>query len=441
MITIDGGAPRARTRSAQRPAAAALVLTLLLLPELAPAQVGPAARRADVAAVQGILAVQRLDGWLLTDQAGDNPLARRVVVPAGHPVQRWFYYVPARGTPTLLVHASERGLFAGLPGNTLEYTGYRELEAGLGQMLRGARQVAMEYAPESRIPALTRVDAATVQLVRRRRVKVRSSAELVQFALSLWGPAGRIAHHVAVHHLSRLRDEALAFIAQRVRGGQGVSEYEVQQLILRGYRMRGIVGPPPVVAAAARSADPAYRPTAELSHDIARGDLLRLSLAARVEQGARPIYAELRWMAYVGEQVPERLVALFDAVVAARDAAIELLRERVRRRRPPRGHELDQRARQVISTAGHAAGILHPTGHSLDEELLGAGANLDDTEVRDTRPLVIGSGFTVSPCIYLRGQVGLCAGGNVYIGPGDIEVTTPLQQHISPIPAPRPGGS
>src|SRR5437879_2241762 len=42
-----------------------------------PARVG----LADVPSVQGLLAVQRLDGWLLYDRDGSNPIAVRLVAP------------------------------------------------------------------------------------------------------------------------------------------------------------------------------------------------------------------------------------------------------------------------------------------------------------------------------------------------------------------------
>src|SRR5262245_49115285 len=47
----------------------------------------PTAARAhfDLAAVQGLLAVQRLDGWLLSDDGAANPIARRLVNPDGAP--------------------------------------------------------------------------------------------------------------------------------------------------------------------------------------------------------------------------------------------------------------------------------------------------------------------------------------------------------------------
>ncbi len=49
----------------------------------------------DLTAVQGLLAVQRLDGWLLYDRDGSNPIAVKLVAPSGRPQRPWFYMIPA----------------------------------------------------------------------------------------------------------------------------------------------------------------------------------------------------------------------------------------------------------------------------------------------------------------------------------------------------------
>src|SRR5262245_48719734 len=86
----------------------------------------PPRARFDLAAVQGLLAVQRLDGWLLSDDGAVNPIARRLVNPDGAPARRWFYLIPATGEPIALVHAAELGDFARVPGQHVAYTGYKD---------------------------------------------------------------------------------------------------------------------------------------------------------------------------------------------------------------------------------------------------------------------------------------------------------------------------
>ncbi len=382
-------------------------------------------------AVQGILAVQALDGWLLYGRQKQNPIANELVNPDGTPVRPWFYLIPTKGQPVMLVHKSEAANFRRVPGRKIEYTGHRNLRAGLRKVLRGVKRVAMEYSPKSNIPSLSRVDAGTIERVRGYGIKIRSSAQLVQFTKSIWRPAGRISHYVAAHHLDMLRQDALAFIAQQIKANKPVTEYQVQQRILRGYKIRGIRGPAPTVASGVNAADPRYVPSASKNRTIAKGDLVVLDLAARLDGAKRAIFAEVIWVAYVGNKTPDRFVNLFKVVVGARDAAIAYIEKRVKRRRAIKGYQADQAARSFIGKAGHAAKFIHRTGHSIDTDIHGDGANLDDFETHDTRNLVVGAGFSVEPGIYFKNQFGLRTGSIVYLARGAVEVTTRLQTEIT----------
>lgn len=389
-------------------------------------------KRVDVEAVQGVLAVRSLDGWLLADSKGRNPIASDLVQPDGVTKRQWFYFIPAFGQPSILVHKSEASAFVKVPGIKIEYTGYRDLKAGLRTLLAGTTTVAMEYAPKSGIRSLTRVDAGTVDLVRKSGVAIQSSADLVQFTKSLWGPDGRIAHYTAVHHLTMLREEAFAFIAERVQAKRPITEYDVQVFLTNGYRVRGLTGAT-TIAVGENSATPNYQPTSRASKSIAEGQLVLLELNGAVEDSERPVYASLSWVAYVGETVPARLHKTFKVVADARDATVEFIREGVKGRRLVKGFEADQKARNEVGKAGLASRFLHRTGHSLDTSLEGDGANLDDYETHDTRSLVTGSGFTVGPGIYVPGDYGMRSIVDVHVARGGIEVTTPVQTRITPI--------
>ena len=383
----------------------------------------------DLGAVQGLLAVQRLDGWLLFDRDGENPIANRLVAPEGHPQRAWFYLIPARGEPIALVHTAEQRSFEHLPGKKLTYLGYRDLDKQLRAMLKGMHAVAVEYSPMATVPNVSRVDAGTLELIRQTGVTVHSSATLVQFTKAMWGDAGRTAHYVAVHHIVELRKEALAFVAKRLRAGQPVTEYEVQQRIVHGMTVRGLVGPPPVVAAGVDTADPYYVPTAARTRQIQQGDLIVISLAAKVDK-PEGIYAAQTWCAIAAATVPPDIEKLFQTVALARDQALALISDRSRKHRPITGAEVDDATRAFIKKAGMIDHVMHRTGHSIDSDLQGGGADLDDFEVKDTRSLTPGTGFTVGPGLYLPGQYGVRSEVSVYLSPAGPEVTTPAQDDV-----------
>ena len=383
----------------------------------------------DVAAVQGLLAVQRLDGWLLFDRAGENPIAERLVAPDGHPTRAWFYLVPAQGVPTALFHVSEARSFEKLPGKKIAYQGYRDFDKALKEALKGVRNVALEYSPRASVPAVSRIDAGTLEVIRAAGVTVKSSDTLVQYTKAMWGDAGRTAHHVAAHHLVELRKEALAWLAVKVAGGSPVSEYDVQQRLVHGMAMRGLVGPTPQVAAASNTADPYYLPTAAKTRPIARGDLVIVTLAAKLDK-PDGIYAEHTWLAVADTVVALPVSNAFGLVKGARDAALQLITDRTAKHRPVTGAEVDDTTRALFKKAGMADKIMHRTGHSLDNDLQGSGADLDDFETKDTRILLPGTGFTVGPGLYFAGSFGVRAEVSAYLSPGGPELTTAIQDEI-----------
>jgi Xaa-Pro aminopeptidase len=383
----------------------------------------------DTTAVQGLLAVQRLDAWLLFDRDNGNPIARRIVAPDGNPSRPWFYTIPARGEPIAIVHDSEKRSFEHLPGKKLVYTNYKELDKHLKTMLKGIRSVALEYSARANVPSISRVDGGTLELIRSAGVQVRSSETLVQYTKAIWGDAGRTAHYVAAHHLVELRKDALAFLAKQLTANVPITEYDLQQRLTKGMVTRGLTGTAPVVAAGVNTADAYYVPTAAKTQPIKRGDLIVISLAAKVDK-PDGVYAAQTWVAVADSTVKDEQKKAFETASLARDHALSLITDRMRKGRPVTGAEVDQATRAFIKKAGFGEKFMHRTGHSMDNDLQGGGADLDDLEVRDTRVLTPGTGFTVGPGVYFPNQFGVRSEVSVYLSPGGPEITTPAQDSI-----------
>ena len=87
----------------------------------------------------------------------------------------------------------------------------------------------------------------------------------------------------------------------------------------------------------------------------------------------------------------------------------------------------------MIAEAGYGEYCIHRPGHSITSALHGPGANLDDLETEDVRPLVPGLLFSVEPGIYLD-DFGIRSEVNVFITPEGPRVTTqPLQSEVIPL--------
>jgi len=370
------------------------------------------------------LAADKLDGWLLADWQGENAVALDVVKPRG-PLHRWFYLVGAAGEPQLLCHADDVGAFDAR--KPLTWRTWRELEAQLKVLLRGKRRIAMEHAP--RLPALSRVDGGTVELVRATGVQIVSSGDLVTTLRGRWSEAQLASHRAAAVALAGVKDDAFTAIA---RGLGRVTEYDVQQRALRALADRGLeAAEPPVVAAGLHSADPGFVPTPERSERIVAGDVVLFSVAARQRQARDAVYADLTWVGFVGERVPDEAAHLFAIARDARAAMVALVTERAKKKQPVRGYELDDAARAVATKAGFGDRVLRPTGHALDTRRFGDGPTFDDATTRDDRQLLARTGYVVEPGLYVAGAFGVRVAVDLFLAADGPKLTpSPPQQEI-----------
>jgi Xaa-Pro dipeptidase len=387
----------------------------------------------DVSAVQAALAADGLDGWLLYDFHGLNPISAEIAGVGrggGHlATRRWYYLIPASGPPRGLVHAIERSALDQLPGPKARYAGRDELEDGLRELLSGVRRVAMEYSPFCAIPYIARVDAGTVELIRRLGVEVVSSGDLVQRFATIWDDAALGTHRRASDALYRIKDRAFDAVAARLKSGTPTTEYDIQQLMTGWFRDEGLVSDsPPIVAAQENAGNPHYMPTAAANRVIGPDEIVLLDLWGKLDR-QQAVFADITWVGYTGVRVPAPFEQAFDAVAAARDAAVTLVTRATREGRELRGWEVDRAASSVLRGAGYGAHVLHRTGHSLGEAVHGNGVNMDDYETHDDRRLLAGAGFTIEPGLYFD-DFGVRSEINMTVRERDATVTGPLQSKI-----------
>jgi Xaa-Pro aminopeptidase len=387
----------------------------------------------DVEAVQQALKIEGLDGWLLYDFHGSNPIAARLLGTGRNgkmTTRRWFYLVPAAGEPRGLVHAIERRTLDALPGAKAVYAGRQQLETELTRLLAGTKTVAMEYSRECAIPYISRVDAGTVEAVRRRGVEVESSGNLVQRFEATWSEEALASHRDASAALYRIKDRAFDFVAGKVRRAVEVNEYEVQQQMAAWFVDEGLITDShPVVAAQENAGDPHYLPTAQQRRQIRPNELVLLDLWGKKKDGPSAVYADITWVGFTGQTVPAEMQGAFEAVCAARDAATALAQSSARGQRDLRGWQLDRAAREVLERRGYGEQILHRTGHNLGAEVHGNGVHLDDYESHDDRRLIPGTGFTIEPGLYFD-SFGVRTEINVFYGQRDALITGPVQTEI-----------
>jgi Xaa-Pro aminopeptidase len=395
-----------------------------MAPAFAPAEASSLLQPGALVQIQARLATEGADGWLLYDFRDQNPLAHKLLG-LGKTTRRAFAFFPAAGAPRLLRHGIEASAWTHWPWDQATYTGWQTLEDALIGLLDGASRIMMEVSPGGAVPTVDRVPFGTVDMLRRvAGVEVVSSADLVSQFHGGWGPDGARMHRAAAETVRAVALAAFARVGEALGEGAPLREGDLMQWIHAELVRGGLsVHTGCIVAVGANAADPHYHPAgagALLEPGPQGGQSLLIDLWGG-EPGGIP--ADQTWMAWVGGPPTPRALEVWEAVRDARDVALDLLRRAGSEARVLEGWEVDRVARSLLDSRGMAEAFVHRLGHSIDSELHGSGANLDDLETRDARKILPGTGFSVEPGVYLPGEIGMRTEVNVFWTQEGPEVT------------------
>jgi Xaa-Pro aminopeptidase len=381
--------------------------------------------------IQDALRTEQLDGWLFFDHHQRDPLAYRILGLSlnSHTTRRWYYFIPARGEPVALVHRIEPHSLDGLPGSRRRYSRWTEQTSEIGCLLGGAKRIAMQFSPNCVVPYVSMVDGGTVDLIRGFGVEVVSSANLVQFFEARWSNEQFQSHMEAGRRMDRIRAAAFLFVKEKLRSGVAVHEFEVQQFLREQFRAHDLVTDHgPVVAVNANASDPHYEPNEERSAPICKGDLLLIDMWAK-QTSADAVYYDITWTGYAGATVPDDIQNVFCTVRDARELAAEFVRKSVEQGREISGYQVDDVAREHITTAGFGEYFIHRTGHSIGQEVHGSGANMDNFETHDERRIIANTCFSIEPGVYLP-SFGIRSEVNMFVGETAAQITGEAQREL-----------
>lgn len=384
--------------------------------------------------IQEHLVKKELDGWLMADFHRRNDVAATFLNLPIHLTRRSFYFIPAQGEPTILCHAIERSKFTHLEGTLKQFSGYKQLESQLAELLKGVEKVAMEYSARGRLPYIGLVDAGTIELVRELGVDVTHSADLVSKFLASMNSEQVQAHRAASKVVTDTVASAFDMISEALRSEKQITEWDVCQFILNSFdKAKMDTENMPNCSVGSNAGDPHYEPTPEKASEITKGQIVLIDLWCK-ERTENGMFADITQMAFAGtkEQINPKYVEQFTVLCNARDAAIEFLRENIDKREV-RGAEVDDACRQVIIDAGLGEAFTHRTGHSIYTTVHGPGPNIDNLETEDNRLLQVGHLFSIEPGVYFS-EYGLRTEINGMITTDGVEVTTlPMQNKIRPL--------
>ncbi len=288
-------------------------------------------------------------------------------LPPGNPLlSRWGEDSPV---PLESVRAEDLGVDALCPTS--------EATALLGAWLGAARTLFVVRGTPASLAAESDPDAAFCERVRQRflDVELRDGTAAVH-------EMRRSKDDAEVGAIRRAIDvtaEALTAVARRL--GPGVREHEIEAEIVRTYRARGATHAfAPIVGTGANALKLHYEKN---TGTLEPGQLVLVDTGATID-GYR---ADITRTLPVSGTFSGRQREIYDAVLAAQDAAIALCRPGATL------GEIHARAHETIAAAGFAEHFIHGIGHHL---------GLETHDVGDVhRPLEPGCVLTIEPGIYV----------------------------------------
>lgn len=382
--------------------------------------------------VQMALREKKIDGWLLYDFRRSNDLACKFLeIPLDQLLsRRFFYWIPSQGEPVKIVSSIEDPL-KHLPGHSLKFHSWQELEEILYKILKGSHLVAMEYSPRNAVPTASKVDGGTIELIRSYGVEVLSSSDLLQKFNNVLSLDQMEMHLEASKIVEQIVENTWEMIFKALKQSKTIDEYEVQQFILKEFVVNHCISSDsPICAINANSANPHYIPQKVDAQTIKPNDFILLDLWCKLDR-PQAIYADITRVGVAAPKPTERHQEVFLVVQKAQEAATNLVIERFKKQLPIQGWEVDQAARKIVEEAGFGKYFIHRTGHSIDTSDHGSGANIDNLETQDLRFLLPGTCFSIEPGIYLPGEFGLRLEYDILIGlDGVVQVTGGVQKAL-----------
>ncbi|MBI5274353.1 MAG: M24 family metallopeptidase [Chlamydiales bacterium] len=372
-----------------------------------------------------------IDGWLLYSFQTSNDICLDFLQLSQdlHQTRRFFYFISKTGEITAIVHFIEKHLYAHLPGSVIVYKSCMELDQALASIIKGKHRICMEYSHYNAIPYLSKVDAGIWEKVTSFGVKVVSSGEILGEVFSKLSLQEYQSHLDAAKNLEEIVSLIPSFVQRYMKKNKIIYEIDLQDFILEEFHKRNLeTEGKPICAAQVNSSNPHYQIVGKGKKIEPQGILL-VDLWAKLKE-KKAVFADTTKMFYLSKPVENKVKEMFSLVRDAQRCAVEFIQQRLTHHQMIKGYEVDQVAREWISSHGYGAYFVHRLGHNIERELHGRGTHLDSFETIDDRVLQSNTLFSIEPGIYLPGEFGIRLELNAYIDHDQINITTKLQDDL-----------
>jgi Xaa-Pro aminopeptidase len=361
--------------------------------------------------IQEAVRGEGLDGWLFCNFRHRDKLSDELlhINPQSTNSRLWIYAVPAEGEPLKLVHAIEERALDALPGSRRSYISREELIAALKPLEK--KRWGVHSSPV--LTAISYLDAGTAAVLEGAGLVLVSAAALIQRFKGLLDADAIRSHEKAAVHLYEIVETAWKRVKNAYFRREPLREGDLRSLILEEMEKRNLITDhPPIVAAGANAGDPHYDFSGS-GAAIKEGDVIQFDLWAK-DTGEGAVYADISWVGVFAAAPAPPVERAFTDLISVREGVYGFIERELREGRRPSGAMADKEARRILLELGYGSAIRHRTGHGIDTECHGSGANIDSTEFPDSRLLLDGSCFSLEPGIYFS-DFGLRTEIDVYI--------------------------
>ena len=347
--------------------------------------------------------LKNISGWIFTNFHNRDLLTNNLLNINSKEVstRRWVYIVNKNGNPIKILHKIEKESLSHLSGETFYYSSQKELVSILKSV---CKKNTFAILKDKNIAVISTVDSGFVELLDKAKIKTVSASSLVQLTKGTLSDSQIESQKKVAEILYKTIFNAWDFIKQHFKNKKILTEMDVEQFILREFAKNDIeTDHPPIVAFGKNSGNPHYEVTNENNAICKVGDVIQLDIWGKLKNIENSVYADISWVGIYDTKVPNNVQECFNCLISARDSVLTTLNSNNKKLKGKiTGSFLDKQVRKILINAGYEKGIKHRTGHGIDTEVHGSGANLDSVEFPDNRFLFSGCSFSVEPGLYFE---------------------------------------
>src|SRR3989344_2226270 len=170
-------------------------------------------------------------------------------------------------------------------------------------------------------------------------------------------------HLIASEKLEKIKNKIFEFIKNNI--GK-ISEYDTQKFIIKELKKENLeTHDSPIVAVNENASNAHYFSQKETAKIINENNLIMIDLWGSYKNS---YYADITWMVYTGNDIPEKIKKAFRKVIESRDSAIKFIQSHLKNKQLPIGYEVDKITRDYLKSHGLDEFFTHTTGHSLGKQ-------------------------------------------------------------------------